>query len=195
MDPNKIKMEFEAMYFQLEKQFKNLPSHEKDALKSKVRRTCENYINIPSKSQYEETIKNMTRNKNIVILRQDKGRGVVLMNKSKYIEKCLSQLNTENFSKMNEDPTKRIEKKVQDTLRDIKKDIGEETYKKIYPSGSNPGKFYGTAKIHKISNEEEMNIGNVDRLPLRPIVSNISGRQYFLLPAGADFSACNKNVS
>ena len=51
-------------------------------------------------------------------------------------------------------------------------------YKKIYPSGSNPGKFYGTAKIHKISNEEEMNIGNVDRLPLRPIVSNIDTATY-----------------
>ena len=77
----------------------------------------------------------------------------------------MSQLNTQNFSKLNEDPTKTIEKKVQDTLREIKNSIGEETYKKIYPSGSNPGKFYGTAKIHKLANEEEMNIDNVDRLP------------------------------
>ena len=60
----------------------------------------------------------------------------------------------------------------------IKKDIGEETYKAIYPSGSNPGKFYGTAKIHKLSNENEMNINNVDHLPLRPIVSNIGTATY-----------------
>ena len=63
-------------------------------------------------------------------------------------------------------------------MREIKNSIGEETYKKIYPSGSNPGKFYGTAKIHKLSNEEEMNIDNVDRLPLRPIVSNIGTATY-----------------
>ena len=169
MNANTIKTEFEAMYHHLEKQFTSLTSHERDALKSKVRRTCENYINIPSKSQYEETIRKLTKNKNIVILRQDKGRGVVLMNKSKYVEKCLGQLQTENFTKLNEDPTSSIEKKVQDTLRDIRDDIGEETYKKIYPSGSNPGKFYGTAKVHKLSNEEDMNINNVDRLPLLPI--------------------------
>ena len=81
-------------------------------------------------------------------------------------------------SKLNEDPTGRIEKKVQDTLKGIKKDIGEETYKEIYPSGSNPGKFYGTAKVHKLSNEDDMNINNVDRLPLRPIVSNIGTATY-----------------
>ena len=151
MTPNKVKTEFEAMYHHLEKQFEDLPTHEKGALKSKVRRPCENYINIPSKSQYEETIKKLTRNKNVVILRQDKGRGVVLMNKSKYIEKCLTQLETQNFAKLKEDPTNKTEKKVQGILREIKDDIDEETYKKIYPSGSNPGKFYGTAKIHKLS--------------------------------------------
>ena len=53
MTPNKVKTEFEAMYHHLDKQFEDLPTHEKDALKSKIRRTCENYINIPSKSQYE----------------------------------------------------------------------------------------------------------------------------------------------
>ena len=178
MDANKIKTEFEAMYHHLEKQCTNLTSHEKDALKSKVRRTCENYINIPSKSQFEETIKKLTKNKNIVILRQDKGKGVVLMNKSKYVEKCLGLLQTQNFAKLDHDPTSSTEKKVQDTLREIKEDIGEETYKKIYPSGSNPGKFYGTAKIHKLSNEEDMNINQVDRLPLRPIVSNINTATY-----------------
>ena len=51
-------------------------------------------------------------------------------------------------------------------------------YKKIYPSGSNPGKFDGTAKVHKLSSEVEMNINNVDRLPLRPIVSNINTATY-----------------
>ena len=178
LNTNKIKTDFEAMYHHLEKQFTDLSSHEKDSLKSKVRRTCENYINVPSKSQYQKTITKLAKKNDIVILRQDKGRGVVLMNKDKYIEKCLTQLHTENFVKLDNDPTKRTENKVQEILRQIKDDIGEETYKKIYPSGSNPGKFYGTAKVHKLSSEVEMNINNVDRLPLRPIVSNINTATY-----------------
>ena len=41
-------------------------------------------------------------------------------------------------------------------------------YNKIYPTESNAGKLYGTAKIHKLPES-----GTVDQLPLRPIVSNI----------------------
>ena len=48
-------------------------------------------------------------------------------------------------------------------------------YKKIYPSGSNAGKFYGTAKIHKLKPGE-----GVNKLPLRPIISNIGTASYHL---------------
>ena len=43
-------------------------------------------------------------------------------------------------------------------------------YIKIYPSGSNPGKLYGTAKVHKVKPEEQ---DKIEKLPLRPIISNI----------------------
>ena len=52
----------------------------------------------------------------------------------------------------------------------MKKASGVETYKKIYPSGSNPGRFYGTAKIHKVKVNDP---GKLGKLPIRPIVSNI----------------------
>ncbi len=180
LDNNSIKTEFEAMYYHLDKHFKDLPANEKDEMKSKIRRTCENYINLPSKSKYEETINRLSKNKDIVILRQDKGKGVILMNRSKYVEKCLSQLETPNFSKLDADPTKSFETKVQKALHNIKDAIGEDQYKKIYPSGSNPGRFYGTAKMHKLSNDDEKNMTNVDKLPLRPIVSNIGTATYKL---------------
>ena len=48
-------------------------------------------------------------------------------------------------------------------------------YSKIYPAGSAPGKFYGTAKIHKLSPNDTIN-----ELPLRPIVSNIGTTTYHL---------------
>ena len=48
-------------------------------------------------------------------------------------------------------------------------------YNKVYPTRSNAGKLYGTAKIHKLPE-----LGTVDQLPLRPIVSNIGTASYYL---------------
>ena len=42
-------------------------------------------------------------------------------------------------------------------------------------TGSSPGKFYGTGKVHKLPKN-----GNVDQLPIRPIVSNIGTTPYQL---------------
>ena len=126
MNGNEIKTEFEAMFYQLDKQFKDLPASEKDTMKSKIRRTCENYTNLPSKSNYEEIIKRLSKNKAIVILKQDKGRGVVLMDRTKYVQKCLSLLETPNFKKLNADPTQTFEKNVQPALLNIKTTIGED---------------------------------------------------------------------
>ena len=51
----------------------------------------------------------------------------------------------------------------------------KEVYQKLYPTGSSPGKFYGTAKIHKLQPNQ-----GVDELPLRPIISNIHTATYEL---------------
>ena len=48
-------------------------------------------------------------------------------------------------------------------------------YNKVYPTGSNAGKLYGTAKIHKLPES-----GTADQLPLRPIISNIGTTLYYL---------------
>ena len=71
------------------------------------------------------------------------------------------------FSKLDNDPTSKLESKVQTTLKKIKSKIPEIFYKKLYTAGSYPGKSYGDAKVHKLS------ANNVDELNLRPIVSNI----------------------
>ena len=46
---------------------------------------------------------------------------------------------------------------------------------RIYPTGSAPGKFYGTTKKHKIPVK-----GTINDLPLRPIISNIGTASYQL---------------
>ena len=50
--------------------------------------------------------------------------------------------------------------------------ITENVYKKLYQTGSYPGKFYGNAKVHKLSTN------NTDNLTLGPIVSNIDSTTY-----------------
>ena len=60
-------------------------------------------------------------------------------------------------------------------LRKIKPNLTDQEYKRLYPSGSAPGKFYGTAKLHKISINDD-----VDKLLIRPIISNIGTPTYQL---------------
>ena len=61
---------------------------------------------------------------------------------------------------------------MQRILRKIKSKLPQKAYKKLYPTGSCPGKFYGNAKVHKLS------INNLDDLTLRPILSNIGRATY-----------------
>ena len=75
--------------------------------------------------------------------------------------------------KLDKNPSISYESKIQRTLRKIKSKFSTEEYKKFYPTGSNAGRFYGTAKVHKIYKNDK-----VDKLPFRPIVSNISTASY-----------------
>ena len=152
----KIKTEFESFYCQILKHTNQLDQRRQDELKSKVRRTCENYsrINVPCK--YQKIIDNISRNKDIILIKQDKGHGVVILDRKHYIEKCINILDSEKFKKLQKDPTK-TENKMQRTLRKIKQHLDENEYKRTYPTGSRPGLFYTTAKVHKLQNGEGLN--------------------------------------
>ena len=65
---------------------------------------------------------------------------------------------------------------VQRSLRKLKSKLSSYEYKKLYPTGSCPGKFYGTAKLHELPAN-----GKIDDLPIRPIVSNINTAIYQLV--------------
>ena len=79
------------------------------------------------------------------------------------------------FTKLSTDPTKKTEEKIRRVLRKIKRSLSTQEYSTIYPTGSCPGKFYGTSKVHKLSEN-----GNIDQLPIRPIASNIETPTYQL---------------
>ena len=73
------------------------------------------------------------------------------------------------------DPTAAAEQKIQNLLRKIKSKFSEQEYKRLYPTGSAPARFYGTAKIHKLKNDR-----GVDEQPIRPIISNNNASSYQL---------------
>ena len=92
------------------------------------------------------------------------------------MKKCLNMLNDDNFTKLTDDPTKSIKRKIQRAIRRIKSKLSKNECNKIYPTGSAPGKLYGTAKVHKMAGND-----NIDNLPLRPIISNIGTAPYHLV--------------
>ena len=127
----------------------SIPETELQLIKTKLRNRCEKYTKIKVPYKYKKIINELRKREEIAVLKADKGRGIVIMNKDKYPEKCLELLDAEQFQKLNYDPTKTTERKVQNTLHNIKSKLSINEYKRIckriYPTGSSPGKLYGTA--------------------------------------------------
>ena len=131
---------------------------------------------------FHRTIKNLKNNKSIVICKKDKGTGTVIMNKNDYYDKLDSIIkDTKKFKVINfniqEDKTNYCnlspwinqERKVMYYCRKyIKNLVSDMEYKNIYPTGSQPGKLYGMAKVHK------------PNCPLRPVLSAINTPEYGL---------------
>ena len=144
-------------------------------LKTKLRRTCERYSKIHVPYKYKTIIDRLSKNQRICIIKQDKGRGVAVMDRSKYTKKYLNILQTEQFTKLRHDPTKSIENKIQRELRKLKRRLTIQEYRQLYPTGSNPRRFYGAAKLYTLPPN-----GTMEELPIRPIVCNIGTASYHL---------------
>ena len=97
----------------------HLRQNEQNQLKSKIRRICK----IPYRC--EEIIKKLSNNKDIIILRQDKGHGVIVLNRTRYIEKCSNILTSDQFKVFENVHKKTLESKVQKGLRKIKHFVDE----------------------------------------------------------------------
>ena len=65
-----------------------------------------------------------------MLLNQDKGQGIVTLDRTKYIEKCMNLINTHQFRELESDPTKLTEKMLQNILTSLKnnKYLSQEDY-------------------------------------------------------------------
>ena len=89
-----------------------------------------------------------------MIIRPDKGNVVVVMDKVIYNQEMHTLLSDKNkFKKMSEDPLKLRQGQLQRYLRELLDDV---TYERIYSSGSQSSRLYGTPKVHKIKSNSKV---------------------------------------
>ena len=125
-------------------------------------------------------LKSLSKKEDLVICRPDKGKGVVLLDRSDYNQKMndilsdntkFCEVGSPEFSLIF-----KIEDKINRTLKQLKDDsfISEQTYRSLYSTGSSFGVLYGLPKVHK------------NNIPLRPILAAYNSPSYpiakFLVP-------------
>ena len=86
--------EFETYYQTIIHKRTNLPETKISHLKTKLRSVSEKYNTIKMVYKEKEVINRLSKNPLIIVLRQDKGMGIVIIDKGKYTEKCMKILNT-----------------------------------------------------------------------------------------------------
>ena len=98
-----------------------------------------------------KVLRNLHKNKNIVILKPEKGNGVVMLNK---VDKGTHDIvNGEHkFKKITNDPTIDREGRLQRFFWDLTKKgkIDKDVYNSVYSSGSQQELIYGLSRMHKI---------------------------------------------
>ena len=115
------------------------------------------------------TMKQLKADKNCMVLTADKGVALVVIDTVDYIKKAKEILeDTNTYRVIQTDPTNKLKNKLINILRRTKATTGlqENIYRKMYPTGASPPRFYGLPKIHK------------KNIPLRPIVSSIGSVAY-----------------
>ena len=116
-----------------------------------------NYKPSPRILRQHRVLRNLRKNKDIIITKPDKGNGVIILDRKLYnnaIEEIISV--TSKFEKLNEDPTLKCEASLQRFLRKLtqKNFFNEIEYDKLYPFGSAPARIYDTPKMHKFSSND-----------------------------------------
>ena len=124
-----------------------------------------------------KVLEKLAKRKDIKVCSFDKGNGLVIVNSFEYNKKMSDILkDVTKFQKIEYDeddirkhPTVTEEGRLYRYIyKYLRRYIDEKTYKFISPSGSEPGRLYGTVKVHK------------DNKPMRPIISTIGSASYNL---------------
>ena len=105
----RTKAEFERFYQSIlisTNHLNHLSERDRINLKAKFLETYNKYTSVRLPDDHLTVLNSLYRNRNIVILHQDKGRGVVILDKTGYVSKAEEFLNGTEFVELNEDTTK-----------------------------------------------------------------------------------------
>ena len=125
-------------------------------VRNEIQHLATSYVNsfMPSMNDLKKhkIIKRLKDNKDFIIMRPDKGNGVVVLDKVVY-NKAMVDLLRDNskFKKLECDLTLRREGQLQRFLRNLKKNglLNSNIYREIYSTGSQPARLYGPPpKLH-----------------------------------------------
>ena len=163
----------------IEKACQSLDTNMAEELRSEAYRVLRKPHHPKPNLKKEEIIalKHLKSDKSCMVLTADKGVALVVIDTVDYIKKAKEILeDTNTYRVIHTDPTSRLKNKLINILRRIKTATGmqDNIYKKMYPTGASPPKFYGLPKIHK------------KNIPLRPIVSSIGSVAYGVAKVLAD---------
>ena len=78
----------------------SLPEETFTNIKTKPRSFCEKYHSKKAPYKFKKVNWNLSKNNNIIVLKQDKGRRVVIMNHTKCIAKCYTISDSNQFTKL-----------------------------------------------------------------------------------------------
>ena len=124
-----------------------------------------------------EAIRELQKDKDILVLPADKGRATVVMNRSEYEDKMSTMLSDANtYTILTSDPTEKYKKQLTKKLEKLKEEnkITPEQLQYLKPTSDYTPRIYGTPKIHKQGN------------PLRPIVDYTGSITYNVARSVAD---------
>ena len=113
-------------------------------------------------------LKEFSKDESIIVCKPDKGRGIVILDRTEYEQKMHDLLqDSTKFKSITDDVSKiifRQEDSINNFLRNLKKKgiIEDNLYRDLFVSGCCSGILYGLPKTHKIGN------------PLRPIFSALN---------------------
>ena len=100
LNKHTIKTDFEVFYQSLLNNISHISENDISLIKAKLRSTYEKYSNVYVPYKNRRIVENLSKNNSIVIMKQDKGRTIVIMDQHNYTKKCLEMLNTKQFSKL-----------------------------------------------------------------------------------------------
>ena len=97
------------------------------SVKTKIRNTCKKYCHVNLLYKQKKIISSLSNKDHLVILKQGKGRCVLIVGQNNYSEKCMSLLllSSNQFVHIANGPTKSLESEVQQTCRKIKSKLPE----------------------------------------------------------------------